>query len=121
MQVLPTRTHGVIDYVVSTFLIAAPHLFSFADGGPAQWVPTALGAAGILYSLFTRYELGLAPIIPMPVHLGLDVLNGLILATSPWVFGFSRTVYLPHLVIGLMELGVVLISQRRPADALRPA
>lgn len=114
MQVLSTRTHGAIDYVVSAFLIVAPYLFGFADGSAAQWVPMALGAAGIVYSLLTRYELGALPLIPMPAHLGLDVINGVVLASSPWVFGFASKVYLPHLVIGIMELGVVLMTERRP-------
>ena len=121
MQVLSTRTHGVIDYVVSAFLIVAPYLFGFADGSAAQWVPMALGVAGIGYSLLTRYELGAVPLLPMPAHLGLDVLNGVILASSPWVFGFAPRVYLPHLVIGLMELAVVLMSERRPRQTFRAA
>lgn len=121
MQVLSTRTHGAIDYVVSVFLIVAPYLFGFADGSAAQWVPVVLGVAGILYSLATRYELGAVPLIPMPAHLGLDVLNGAILASSPWVFGFSERVYLPHLVIGIMELLVVMMSEPRPRRNVSPA
>lgn len=120
MNLLPTRAHGVIDYVVGLLLLAAPYLFGFADGSAAQYVPMALGAATIVYSLLTRYELGLVPAIPMPVHLGLDVLNGGLLAASPWLFGFADRVYLPHVVVGLMELGVVLISRSRPEPTLRP-
>jgi hypothetical protein len=53
MQLIPTRIHGVIDYVTGLFLFAAPWLFNFADGSPAQWVPMILGAAVIVYSLMT--------------------------------------------------------------------
>ena len=121
MPILSTRTDGVIDYVVSVALIAAPYLLGFANGGPAQWVPMGLGAASLVYSLLTRYELGLWPVIPFAGHLGLDVLHGLVLASSPWVFGFAHEVYLPHLVIGLAELGVVLASARPRPERLSPA
>ena len=121
MPILSTRTHGVIDYAVSALLIVVPYLFGFANGGPAQWVPMGLGAASLIYSLLTRYELGLWPAIPFGGHLGLDAIHGLVLASSPWVFGFAHQVYLPHLIIGLLELGVVLASVRPRGGRLSPA
>jgi hypothetical protein len=36
----------------------------------------ALGFAAITYSLLTDYELGALRVLPMPVHLTLDVLFG---------------------------------------------
>lgn len=115
MPVISTRIHGVIDYVVGVILIAAPFLLGFADGTAAQWVPILLGVATIVQSLLTRYELGAVPLIPMPAHLGIDVGVGLILAASPWVFGFADRVYLPHLFFGVLSLVVVALSQRTPA------
>ena len=38
MRFLPTRVHGVIDYLWGVALIATPWLFGFANGGAAQWV-----------------------------------------------------------------------------------
>jgi hypothetical protein len=117
MQIIPTKIHGAIDYIVGIILIAAPFLLGFADGTAAQWVPILMGVATIAQSLLTRYELGVVPVIPMPVHLGIDVLVGLILAASPWMFGFADRVYLPHLFFGVLSLIVVALSQRRPAHA----
>ncbi len=37
MRFLPTRVHGVIDYLWGVALIATPWLFGFANGGAAQW------------------------------------------------------------------------------------
>ncbi|MFC7398700.1 SPW repeat protein [Chelatococcus sp. GCM10030263] len=117
MQVIPTRTHGIIDYIVGIILIIAPYLLGFADGTAAQWVPMILGATTIVYSLLTNYELGAVRILPMPVHLGLDGLSGLLLAASPWLFGFADRVFWPHLIIGLFEI-VASISTRREPDTL---
>ena len=117
MRFIPTRTHGVLDYLVGALLIAAPWLFGFARGGAETWVPVALGAGAFLYSLFTDYELGVVRRIPMPVHLGLDLGSGLLLAVSPWLFGFAAFVWVPHLVFGLLEVGAALMTKRVPPSA----
>lgn len=76
-----------------------------------------LGAALIVYSLLTDYELGVVKVIPMPVHLALDGISGLFLAASPWLFGFadeSWNVWVPHLVVGIVEILAALTTQTRP-------
>ncbi len=87
--------------------------------GPARSVPLMLGIATITYSLLTRYEWGAVRIIPMRRHLALDLMNGLLLTLSPWLFGFAELVWMPHLIIGLTELLVTAIT--KPATNLSPA
>ena len=70
---IPTFVHGVLDYVVGFFLIGTPWLFSSAQGGAETWVPVALGAGVIVYSLFTRgsvRERATAPAGPWRDHEG---------------------------------------------------
>ncbi|MBA3969217.1 MAG: SPW repeat protein, partial [Gemmatimonadetes bacterium] len=57
--------------------------------------------------------------IPMIGHLWVDGLGGLLLAASPWLFGFSEHVWMPHLVLGLAEFGAALVTKTIPADAHR--
>lgn len=114
MQVIPTRIHGVLDYVIGALLILAPWLFGFAAGGAETWVPVILGAGVILYSLLTDYELGMVRTIRMPVHLALDAAGGILLALSPWLFGFAELVFVPHLVVGLLEIGTAAMTERVP-------
>jgi hypothetical protein len=111
---IPTRIHGILDYTVSLFIIASPWLLDFHQSGTATWVCIVLGGGAILYSLFTDYEAGVLKRLPMPVHLGLDAVNGALLAVSPWLLAFTETTWKPHLVMGLLELGVVALSRRRP-------
>ncbi len=110
MKIINTKTHGVLDYVVALLLIAAPWIFGFYAGGPETWVPVVLGALTIVYSLCTDYERGLFRVLSMRVHLLLDLANGFFLAFSPWIFGFSETVWAPHVVFGVMEMIVVALS-----------
>ena len=97
-------------------LIAAPWLLDFARGGAETWVPVVLGAGVILYSLLTDYELGALRRLSMPTHLTLDLLGGIFLAASPWIFGFADYVYLPHLIFGILEIGASLMTRRQPED-----
>ena len=119
MQVIPTRVHGILDYLVGALLMAAPWLFQFERGGTETWVPVVLGAGTILYSLCTDYELGVLRLVPMEAHLALDLGSAVVLAASPWLFGFRDLVWAPHVLIALVEIGTVLLSQREPRDVYR--
>ena len=114
MRFLPTRVHGVIDYLWGVALIATPWLFGFADGGAAQWTAIVFGLGAILYSLLTAYEFGAIRLLPMPLHLALDAAAGALLAASPWLFGFAREVYLPHLLFGLSSVVASFITRTEP-------
>jgi hypothetical protein len=114
MKIISTKVHGVLDYFVGILLIAAPWIFNFARGGAETWIPVILGAGAIVYSLLTNYEMGLSKTLSMKTHLTLDMLSGIFLAASPWIFGFNDIVYVPHLIFGILELGVVLMTDPLP-------
>ncbi|MFD1910621.1 SPW repeat domain-containing protein [Halodurantibacterium flavum] len=109
---IDTRTHGILDYVTGAVLIVAPYVFGFATGGVEQWLPQVLGAMTIVMSLLTRYELSLSKIIPLKVHLAVDMGSGALLAVSPWLFGFAPVIWWPHLLVGLLEIVVPLLTRR---------
>jgi hypothetical protein len=111
MRIISTKAHGVMDYLMGVLLIAAPWLFDFARGGAETWIPVILGAGAIVYSLITDYEYSISKTIPMRTHLTLDLLSGLLLAASPWLFGFNDYVYVPHLILGLAEVGASVMTQ----------
>ena len=115
MKVIPRNVHGILDYAVGLLLAVSPWLFGFADRGPATIIPVVLGLGALLYSLLTAYELGLVAAIPFRIHLVLDFISGLFLLVSPWLFHFSDRVYLPHVIFGLLEIGVVLLTRADPS------
>ncbi len=117
MRFIPTRVHGVLDYLVGAFLIAAPWLLNFNRVGAETWVPVILGVGALIYSLLTNYELGVVRRIPVGTHLGLDAASGVLLALSPWLFGFSSYVFWPHLILGLFEVAAALMTQTTPRTA----
>jgi hypothetical protein len=111
-----TRTHGIIDYVMGIALIVIPFIFDFGSQAPAAlWVPVVLGVIVLMSSVITKYELSIAKIIPMPMHIAADVVVGLLLAVSPWLFGFAEQMWVPHVVLGVLEIGVALATQKHSA------
>ena len=110
----PTRIHGILDYLLGALLIASPWLLGFADNEAARWVPVVLGAGVLLYSLFTDYELGAVRKLQMPAHLLLDAVGGILLAASPWILGFDERVWMPHVVLGLVEVVTAAITNTVP-------
>lgn len=117
---LPTRTHGVLDYVVGALMIALPFVLRFGPGAQT-WIFVALGGATILYSLFTDYETGVIRKLQMPVHLWLDGIAGVLLAVSPWLFGFDSDVWIPHVVFGAFSIAVAVVTDTVPGYERRRA
>jgi hypothetical protein len=66
----------------------------------------------LVYSTFTKYELGISKYLPMRTHLLLDIIIGVFLAASPWIFGFASYVYAPHLFFGLFAIVVAFLSKK---------
>ena len=115
MRFIDTKIHAVIDYLMGFLLIVAPWIFGFADGGAEQWVPVILGLGTIFYSLITDYEYGLLKVLSVKAHLMIDLIAGIFLAASPWIFGFADDVYLPHLILGIAEIGASCFTKKHPS------
>ncbi len=111
MKIISTKVHGVLDYLVGFILIISPWLFGFANSGAQTTIPVILGIGTILYSIITKYELGIFKIIPFRIHLIIDALSGILLASSPWLLGFADNVRVPHLVFGILEIVVVALTK----------
>ena len=110
MKIIDTKTHGYMDYIMGIFLLASPSLFSLNLNAMESTILYIIGVTAIIYSLWTNYELGLLKIIPMKGHLALDIFSGIFLAASPWFLGFADIVYKPHLVLGIIEIGIALLT-----------
>ncbi len=116
-----TRTHGFFDYLLAALLMVSPWLLGFARGGAANWVPIAVGAAIVVYSLLTDYEFGVLRRVQMPTHLWFDAFAGVLLIASPWLLGFDDRVWVPHVVLGALAVLVATISQTIPGYERRRA
>lgn len=114
MRYIPTKVHGLLDYVVGLLLIAMPWMLKIDPETAQAMIFIILGVMALVYSIFTKYELGLVHVIAMPFHLVLDTLSGFVLALSPWLFSFSEEMYLPHVLVGVLEIGVAVMTKAKP-------
>lgn len=118
---ISTRTHAMLDYTLGPTLAFMPEAFGFPRSGGATAPARALGAASMAYSMMTRYELGLYPMISMKRHLIMDAVGGGILAASPWLFGFKNSrkrSWLPHVLFAAAETAIVMFSRTQSKQTL---
>jgi hypothetical protein len=87
MKILSPRVHGYLDYMVVALLFLAPSLFGFT--GIAATICYVLAPVQLVMSLLTAYPLGVAKMIPFPVHGGVELVTSIGLIAAPWLFGFS--------------------------------
>lgn len=111
IKVFSTRVHGMLDYGAAILLILVPRLLNLP--GDVTTLLTVLGLGVIVYSLITRYELSLAKLLPMVVHLAIDGLAGLLLLVLAVWYSLNNAdtaVWLTLLIFGLLELGAALMT-----------
>ncbi|WP_426493279.1 SPW repeat domain-containing protein [Hymenobacter sp. 102] len=87
MKVLSPAAHGILDYLTVAFFAAAPSLFNLQ--GTYATVCYVLAVGYLLITLLTNFPLGLMRVIPFPVHGKLELVSGLALLVSPFLFGFA--------------------------------
>ena len=116
MRIVSTQTHGVLDYLTGAALLAVPKALGLEDVPSSSRALKLAGGGATAYSLLTDYELGVAKLLPMPVHLALDATSGALLASSPWLFGFAKNdarYWLPHVLVGAQEILAAAITKTR--------
>jgi hypothetical protein len=114
MGFISTKAHTVIGLIVGVVLLFAPNIFGFTDNATASMVPILIGIFIIINELITTSPYSPLKLVPMKIHIGIDVVTGLLLAVSPWLFGFmdaaQNNQWLPHLVVGIMVMGYALLT-----------
>jgi len=108
MKIIPSKFHGMLDYVVAVTLIVGPLVLQF--DGIAKNLAMAGGIGLLIYSLITDYSLSARKLLPFKTHLVFDFLAALVLIAAPFVFGFTGLTNLFYLVIGIAVIAVVLIT-----------
>src|SRR5215213_6565024 len=63
------RVHGILDYMTAGFMFALPRVLGWSKTS-TRLMDAAAGAATV-YSLMTRYELGLVKVLPLKAHLAM--------------------------------------------------
>jgi hypothetical protein len=117
VRLLPAWFHAIADYAVGLGLI----IIAIAVGGSGKAVAAGVvvGATVLIVSMFTRYPLGVAKVLPFTVHSAGDYLAAALLVLSPWVLNFHNTdsgLTAVYVVAGIAVLAVSLITNYQYSD-----
>ncbi len=111
VRFLPAWFHAVADYAVGITLVIVGLAYDGSAGAKATGI--VVGATVLLVSMLTKYPLGVAKVLPFPVHSGGDYLAALLLVIAPFVLSFHSAeggVTAFYIVAGLAVLAVSLIT-----------
>lgn len=113
---ISTRALGILDYLVALVLIGSQWIFGFSkiDNAAALFLPIFFGALTLVMAIFTNYEASFIKIFPLQLHLILDMVAGFVLLVSPFLWGFAGSVWLPHVLLGLLLMVMAIYTTKSP-------
>ncbi len=110
MRIIPVTVHGVLDYVTAAALAVLPRWLGWNSN--VTRLLTTLSVFTVVYSLLTRYPLGVWKVIPFKGHLLIDALSGVLLSTSPaWLPEGKGRPRAALVALGLFEIVAPLLSR----------
>ncbi len=118
---IPLKIHNILDYVVGALLLFVPLIFGFSDISSARTTFLFAGIALVGYSLLTNYEYAVWRVIPIGVHMSLDVLLGVFVMLSPWIVGYRDLLTtgqeVVHYVLALGVFGLVAFTAQKTENS----
>jgi hypothetical protein len=111
VRFLPAWFHAIADYAVGATLIVV----ALAVGGSTGAVATGVvvGAVVLVVSMLTRYPLGVAKVLPFPVHSAGDYLAAALLVAAPFALNFrdgDSGLSAFYIAAGIAVLAVSLVT-----------
>jgi hypothetical protein len=115
LGLIPTKVHGVLDYMTSAMMVTLPRVLGW-NAAPTRVLDIAAGGA-TAYSLATDYELGVTRQIPMKAHLTMDLISGagLMFAAAYLLEDEDTEVRGTIAALGAFEVAAALMSHTRPS------
>lgn len=115
---IPYPVHGILDYLAGVLLIVAPFLLGFSNTGSATAISIVLGVIVLGLAASTDGPTSLTNAVPIPVHVLLDLVIGILTIAAPFLFGFTGngTATPFFIIFGVVEI-LVLIGTRFPRES----
>jgi hypothetical protein len=118
MKIISSRTHTVIGLIVGAALVVAPWILQFDDVDAAKWSAVLVGLFVLVNEIVTTSPASPLKIVPMRVHVALDVVTGVFLLATPFLFRFAdedANKWVPHVVVGVLIAGYALVTDTSDA------
>lgn len=90
MKIISSKSHGILDYIFSAFILASPLLFKME--GTLCTITYLLGAVHLCLTVLTDFEVGLIKVIPFRIHGLIEIIVSLGLAVLAfWFYNNANT------------------------------
>jgi len=98
---IPRVVHGLFEYVLGVFFVAAPFLLGYDDNNMPVGVSIAIGVIILVLAAITQGPTGLVQQLPVSAHVTFDFLLAIFLIAAPFILGFSDDAAPRNLFIAL--------------------
>jgi hypothetical protein len=114
-----TFIHGAVEYAAAALFIVAPFLFEF-DSDAATAISIVVGVAILVVTASSELPTGLAKVIPVTIHMVLDIVVAAVVIAAPFVLGLSgeRGATAFFIVLGILHLLLTIGTRFLPARAV---
>ena len=121
VRLLPAWFHAIADYAVGALLVVVAIVAGGSAGATATGV--VVGLTVLAVSMLTKYPLGVAKVLPFPVHSAGDYLAATLLVVAPFALNFHSgdsglTAF--YIVMGIAVLAVSLITNYQYSPKRNP-
>lgn len=118
MNKLPPFAHGMLDYILVFYFLAAPSLFTLTP--TVGTISYLLAVIHLMLTIFTNYPMGIKKSIPFRVHGLVELIVAILLMLMPVLMGESVTFYdsLFFILTGASLVVIWLTSRyKKPTEA----
>ena len=113
MKIISPFIHGFLDYFTVALFAIAPIVLSFAE--LPKLICFALAAVHLVTTLLTAFPLGVAALIPFPIHGWMERVIGPVLVALPFVLGFAGLAVWFFVAAGVTIVLVALVTDYHAA------
>ena len=113
MRVITSRTHTYVGLAVGLARVLAPWVFDFDDHLGPRGTAVGVGLFLLVNEIVTTSPASPLKVVPMRLHVALEVPTGVFLAASPFLFGFTdldARAWVPHVVVGALVVAYALLT-----------
>ncbi|RZJ85908.1 MAG: hypothetical protein EOO20_19385 [Chryseobacterium sp.] len=117
MKIIETKFHGYFDYTLALLFLWIPTFFHLKADRTESILFYVLAMLILFFTLLSDSHFGLYKVLPVISHLVINMLLGVFLMLSPWLFGFWNSSFFPHLLFGGIIVAGSLLTAHQSKQA----
>jgi hypothetical protein len=104
--------NGILNYALALALVASPWIITIEEAVAGKLILVITGLILLTISLVSNFELGIIKSIRYKENLIANIIIGVFILLSPFLFGFFDISYKAHIFFGCVQIAMPLIAYR---------